>query len=114
MANANTLTITQDTFDRDVLQADKPVLVDFYADWCAPCRALGPTIDELANDYQGQAGVGKVNVDQAQNLAAEYEITSIPAVLLFVGGQVVARFNGIQPKADLARAIDTHLATAAS
>lgn len=112
MANGNTLTLTEANFSRDVLNAGKPVLVDFYADWCAPCRALGPTIDELANDYQGQAGVGKVNVDQNANLASQYQITSIPAVLIFDGGKVVARFSGLQSKVDLAGAIDAQLPAA--
>ena len=87
MANANVLTLTEENWEKEVVQSDKPVLVDFWAVWCGPCRALGPTIDKLADKYAGKVKVGKLNVDEAQNIAANYGISSIPLVMLFKGGQ---------------------------
>jgi thioredoxin 1 len=87
MANANVVTLTEENWEKEVVQSDKPVLVDFWAVWCGPCRALGPTIDKLADKYAGKVKVGKLNVDEAQNVAAEYGISSIPMVMLFKGGK---------------------------
>jgi thioredoxin 1 len=87
MANANVMTLTEENWEKEVVQSDKPVLVDFWAVWCGPCRALGPTIDKLADKYAGKVKVGKLNVDEAQNIAATYGISSIPLVMLFKGGQ---------------------------
>lgn len=106
MAGANTLTFTDANFEAEVLNSDQPVLVDFWAEWCAPCRALGPTIDELATDYSGRAKVGKVNVDEAQQIAIKYGIQSIPSVLIFKGGEVVEQKVGLSPKDAYASSLD--------
>lgn len=99
---ANTLNVTDDTFETDVLNSDVPVLVDFWAEWCAPCRALAPTIDELATDFDGRAKVVKVDVDKAQQIAVKYGIQSIPTVAIFKGGEVVDMKVGLSSKDDLA------------
>lgn len=98
---ANTLNVTDESFEAEVLQSDVPVLVDFWAAWCAPCRALAPTIDELADDFVGKAKVAKVDVDQAQKVAVQYGIQSIPTVAIFKGGQVVDMKVGLSSKDDL-------------
>lgn len=88
---------TASTFKEEVLQSDVPVLVDFWAEWCMPCRMLGPVIDELAQEANGYR-VGKVNVDQEPELARQYHVMSIPTVLIFKNGQVVKQSVGVQPK----------------
>jgi thioredoxin 1 len=93
-------------FASAVLKADKPVLVDFYADWCGPCRMLAPTIEKLAKEYQGRAVVAKVNVDSLSALASRYGIQGIPAVFVFDKGQVVQRLVGLRPQSDYAKALD--------
>ena len=100
MGNA-TVTITQTNFESEVLKAKTPVLVDFWAEWCAPCRALTPTLDELAQKYQGKFTVGKVNVDENPDLAARFGILNIPTMIFFKGGQEVDRAMGLQPKSQL-------------
>ena len=100
MGNA-TITITQTNFESEVLKAKTPVLVDFWAEWCAPCRALTPTLDELAQKYQGKFTVGKVNVDENPDLAARFGILNIPTMIFFKGGQEVDRAMGLQPKSQL-------------
>ncbi len=89
---------TDASFKTEVLESGQPVLVDFWAPWCAPCNALAPTIEALSERYEGQVTVGKLNVDENSETAAEYGIRSIPAVLLFDKGEVVERFVGIQPR----------------
>jgi thioredoxin 1 len=88
MANANVLTVNDANFDAEVLKSDKPVLVDFWAPWCGPCIQLGPVIDQVADATVGKAKVAKVNVDESQQLAAKYRINSIPALLIFKGGEL--------------------------
>lgn len=98
---AATVAITQANFQMNVLQAKTPVLVDFWAEWCAPCRALAPMLDELAEKYRGKFTVAKVNVDQDQDLAAQFGILNIPTMIFFKGGQEVDRVVGVSPKSQL-------------
>ncbi|MCV6629447.1 MAG: thioredoxin [Flavobacteriaceae bacterium] len=100
------LEITDATFDEVVLKSDKPVLVDFWAAWCGPCRMVGPIIDEIGNDYEGKAIVGKVDVDANQEFAAKYGVRNIPTVLIFQNGEVVGRQVGVAPKTTYTDAID--------
>ena len=88
MANANVLTVNDANFESEVLKSDKPVLVDFWAPWCGPCIQLGPVIDQVADATVGRAKVAKINVDESQQLAAKYRINSIPALLVFKGGEM--------------------------
>jgi thioredoxin 1 len=100
------LEITDATFEETVLNSDKPVVVDFWAAWCGPCRMVGPIIDEISKDYEGKAVVGKVDVDANQEFAAKYGVRNIPTVLIFKGGELVGRQVGVAPKATYAEAID--------
>ena len=110
MASDHTKSFTADNFESEVLKASGPVLVDFWAEWCQPCRLIGPIVDELASDYNGKASVGKVNVDTDPSLAAQYGVSSIPTVILFQDGEPVKRFIGLRSKQDLAEAIDETVA----
>lgn len=100
---------TDSNFDTEVLGTDKLTVVDFWAPWCGPCLALGPTIDALAKDYEGKVSVGKVNVDENPNLSVNYGITSIPCVLFIKGGQVVDKQVGAAPKSVFEKKIQAHL-----
>jgi thioredoxin 1 len=100
------LEITSANFEETVLKSDKPVLVDFWAEWCGPCRMVGPIVDELHTEYDGKAVVGKVNVDDQQEIAAQYGIRNIPTILFFKNGEIVDKNVGVAPKADLAKKID--------
>ena len=113
MTRNKPITLTADTFDDQVLEADRPVLVDFYADWCPPCRVLAPTIDEIAGEYAGRAIVAKVNVDEAPELAERYGISSIPTVLIFRDGEVAKKFVGLASKTEYAEALDESAAAVA-
>ena len=95
------LKLTKANFDELVLQADKPVLVDFWATWCMPCRMLGPTIEELAEEAEGRAYVGKVNVDEEGELAVRYGVRSIPTLIFFENGKETHRMVGVQDKEDI-------------
>jgi len=103
------LEITDANFEEIVLNSSKPVLVDFWAAWCGPCRMVGPIIEELAQDYEGKAVVGKVDVDNHQQFAAKYGVRNIPTVLVFKGGEIVNRQVGVAPKNVYAEAIDAAL-----
>ncbi len=103
------LEITDASFEEIVLKSDQPVMVDFWAAWCGPCRMVGPIIDELSNEYNGKAVVGKVDVDAHQEFAAKYGVRNIPTVLVFKGGELVDRKVGVAPKATYAEAIDALL-----
>jgi len=106
MASDNVATFTDDNFDREVISSDKPVLVDFWAEWCQPCRMLAPTIDEIADEYAGKAKIGKLDIDDNRAVSAKFGIRSIPTVLLFKNGEPVKQFVGLTQKAELSKAID--------
>ena len=105
----NVQEFTDDNFQAEVLESTEPVLVDFWAPWCGPCRMLTPTIEEIANEYEGKAKIGKMNVDDNQSTAMKYGISSIPAVLIFKGGQVAKQFVGLRPKGDFEQALDAEV-----
>ncbi|GAB4187983.1 MAG: hypothetical protein Kow00105_02650 [Phycisphaeraceae bacterium] len=98
MASDAVLELTDANFESEVLQSDKPVLVDFWAEWCQPCKMLSPTIDALAEQYQGKVKVGKVDTDGNRDTAIKYQIQAIPTVILFKDGQPVKIWQGVQPK----------------
>ncbi len=106
MASDAVTEFTDANFQSEVLESKQPVLVDFWAEWCGPCRALGPTIDELAGDFEGKAKIGKMDIDDSRETAMQYGIQSIPTVFVFKNGEITSRFSGITAKADLAAAID--------
>ncbi len=106
---ANTLTFTDASFDVDVLKSEVPVLVDFWATWCGPCRMMTPTIDAIANDYAGRVKVGKLDVDENGGTAMRYNVRGIPTLLLFKGGQIVEQKVGAMAKGDLQKMLDSHL-----
>lgn len=101
MASDAVLTLTDANFDRDVLQSDLPVLVDFWATWCAPCKAIAPLIDSVAADYAGKIKVGKVNVDDNPATPGKYSVRGIPTLILFKGGKVIDQVVGAVPKSQL-------------
>lgn len=111
MASDNVLEFTTENFQSEVLDADKPVVVDFWAEWCMPCRMLAPTIDELAETFAGKAKIGKVDTDANQQIGVNYEISAIPTVIVFKNGQVVRKFVGLTNKADLEAAVNEALAS---
>ncbi|MCC6589950.1 MAG: thioredoxin [Bryobacterales bacterium] len=109
MAGQNTLTFTDQTWEADVLNSDVPVLVDFWAEWCGPCRMMSPTIDTIATEYSGKAKVGKLNVDENGGTAMRYNIRGIPTLLVFKGGQVVAQKVGAVGKSEVAALLDAQI-----
>jgi len=100
---------TDANFQQEVLESDIPVLVDFWAPWCAPCRFVGPIVEQLANDYDGRLKVGKLNVDDNYQTAEKYNIRGIPTLLLFKGGSVVEQIVGAAPKEHLVKVIEPHI-----
>ncbi len=105
----NVLSLTDATFDSEVKDSQQPVLIDFWAPWCGPCKKLGPIIEELANEFEGKVKIAKVNVDENQQKASEYGISGIPAVFLFVNGEVKERMVGLQPKSQFEAAIRKYI-----
>lgn len=106
MAGANTLEFTDANFDEEVLQSDTPVLVDFWAEWCGPCKALGPVIDELATEYDGKAKIGKVDTDANREISVRFSVSAIPTVILFNRGEIIQKFVGLRAKKEFQAALD--------
>jgi thioredoxin 1 len=111
MAGENTLNFTDAAFDQDVINSDTPVLVDFWAPWCGPCKAMGPTVDALATEYAGKVKIGKLNTDDNQQTAMRFGIRSIPTLLLFKGGKVVDQRVGAMPKPEVVKMLTPHIAS---
>jgi thioredoxin 1 len=109
MAGNGILEVTDSNFDQDVLKSETPVLVDFWATWCGPCRAIAPIVEELAKDYQGRVKVGKMDVDNNSATPMRYGVRGIPTLLVFKGGQVKEQIVGYVPKETIQKAIDKHL-----
>lgn len=109
MASTAVFEFTDANFKSEAMESDQPVLVDFWAEWCGPCRMLTPVIDELAEDYAGRAKIGKVDVDANREVAAQFSIMSIPTIVVLKNGEVVKKFVGVSSKADLAAAIDENI-----
>jgi thioredoxin 1 len=106
MAAPNIVTLTQENFAKEVLQSAQPTLVDFWAEWCGPCKMLAPILDDLAAEYEGRVRIGKVNIDEFQELAAQFHISSIPTLLMFKNGQVSEQMVGWRSKRDLKASFD--------
>ena len=110
MAAANIVTLTETNFSEQVLKSSTPVLVDFWAEWCGPCKMIAPVLEELAGEYDGKVKIGKVNIDEFQQLAINYGINSIPTLLFFKNGQVADQVVGMRSKRDLKASFDRVLA----
>ena len=106
MASENIFIATESNFKDEVLDSPQPVLVDFWAEWCGPCKMIAPVLDELATEYGGKIKIAKVNIDENQNLAAQYRVTAIPTLLVFKGGQVTEQMVGAKSKRDLKASLD--------
>jgi len=107
IASSNIVTLTSDNFDQEVTKSATPVVVDFWAEWCGPCKMIGPMLEQLATEYSGKVKIGKVNIDQFQQLAVQYRINSIPTLLFFKNGQVVDQVVGAKPMKDLKLKFDS-------
>ena len=106
MASPNIVILTQENFANEVLKSPVPILVDFWAEWCGPCKMIAPILDELSDEYEGRVKIGKVNIDEQQGIAAEYGIRAIPTLLLFDKGQVADQIVGLKSKRDLKASFD--------
>lgn len=100
------LDFTESNFQKEVLESDKPVLVDFWAPWCGPCKMLTPVIEELAAEYTDKVKIGKLNTDENMNIASKFQITSIPCLILFKGGNAIQKIVGFRPKGDIKKVLD--------
>jgi len=109
MANSNVTQVSDASFEGDILKSNVPVLVDFWAPWCGPCRSVAPIVDDLANQYAGKLKVAKVNVDESTEVAMRYQITSIPTFIVFKNGQVADRALGALPRSEFVKLIDRNL-----
>lgn len=105
MAGEHVVEFTSENFEAEVLKSDQPVLVDFWAEWCMPCRMLTPTIEQIASDFAGKAKVGKLDTDANREIAERYQISAIPTVIVFKGGEIKKKFYGLQSADDLAAAV---------
>ncbi|NLM10972.1 MAG: thioredoxin [Clostridiaceae bacterium] len=105
----NVLTVTKDNFEKEVLQSEQPVMVDFWAAWCGPCRMIAPTVDQVAEEFQGKAKVVKINVDENGELAEKYRIMTIPTLMVFKDGNVVDSLVGVRSKDELSNMLNKHL-----
>ncbi|MFH2201566.1 MAG: thioredoxin [Elusimicrobiota bacterium] len=103
--------LTDDTFEKEVLQSSEPVLVDFWAPWCGPCRMIAPIVEELAEEYAGKAKIAKLNTDESPNTATKFNISAIPTMLFFKGGEVEKQVVGVHSKADIKKILDELLGT---
>ena len=109
MASEKVQTLTDTNFEQSVIKSSQPVVVDFWAEWCGPCRRLAPTIDELATDYDGRVVVGKLNVDENPVIQSRFSMMGIPTVLIFMGGEIVEQIVGLADKTALKKLIDKHV-----
>jgi thioredoxin 1 len=109
MANPNVAQVSDASFEGDILKSDVPVLVDFWAPWCGPCRSVAPIVDDLANEYAGKLKVAKINVDESTEVAMRYQITSIPTFIVFKNGEVADRALGALPRSEFVKLIDRNL-----
>ena len=107
--NPNVQQVSDTSFDGDILKSDKPVLVDFWAPWCGPCRSVAPIVDDLANQYKDKLKVAKINVDESSEVAMKYQVTSIPTFIVFKNGQVADRVLGALPRSEFVKFIDRNL-----
>lgn len=106
MASPLIVTLTQENFGQQALQSSTPVLIDFWAEWCGPCKMIAPLLDELADEYNGKVKIGKVNIDEHQGLAAQYGVRAIPTLLILKNGQVIEQMVGAKSKRDLKASLD--------
>jgi thioredoxin 1 len=106
MASPNILTLTSENFQQHVLKSPTPILVDFWAEWCGPCKMIAPILDELADEYSGRVSIGKVNIDDQQTLASQFGVRAIPTLLLFQNGEVAEQIVGLRSKRDLKASMD--------
>lgn len=109
MSGNHTIEFTNQNFEQEVLKSDKPVLVDFWAEWCAPCRMMAPAVESIASDYAGRAKVGKVNVDANQDLTTRYSVRGIPTLILFKNGEVCEQWVGVTSKDNIVKKLDQHV-----